>query len=263
MPRFALQIEYDGAPYAGWQRQPDQPSVQGEIEAALGRLDTGPEGAPILVQGAGRTDAGVHARGQVANVDLTKPWTPFRLSEALNAHLHKVPVSILAVAEVHKAFHARFSATERRYLYRILPSRVPPALDKGFVWQVRPGVDVAAMRAGAQHLIGEHDFTTFRSTICQAKSPTKTVDEIRIEEAGAEVHIHVRARSFLHNQVRSFVGTLAGLGREHWPPQRVREALEAKDRAACGPVAPPQGLYLMKVQYPDDPFQPVTPTPTN
>ena len=254
MPRYALKVEYNGQPFAGWQRQNDVPSVQGAIEAALSRLE--PDVPSIAA--AGRTDAGVHARGQVAQCDMTKDWEPFRLSEALNHHLKPVPVAISACARVDDDWHARFSATERRYLFRLVARRAPVTHDAGLVWQVRNPLDVEAMRAGAAHLIGHHDFTTFRSTMCQAKSPVKSLDELSITEhayaEGREYRFVVRARSFLHNQVRSFVGTLERVGAGSWQPEDVRTALNAKKRAACGPVCPPQGLYLDHVTYPNDPF---------
>ena len=257
MPRFALLIEYDGTPFAGWQAQADQPSVQGAIETALARLDPGfASGARIAA--AGRTDAGVHATGQVAHADLARDWDPFRLSEALNWHLKPAPVAVTAVAEVTEDFHARFSALERRYTFRLVARRAPVVADRGQVWQVLRPLDVAAMREGAEYLVGRHDFTTFRSTMCQSNSPVKTLDEIRIEElaypAGQEVRFHLRARSFLHNQVRSIVGTLERVGAGAWEPARVGAALAARDRAACGPVCPPQGLSLTGVGYDPDPF---------
>ena len=261
MPRFALKVEYHGAPFAGWQRQKDQPSVQGAIEAALARL----EPRPHTIAAAGRTDAGVHALGQVAQCDLAKDWDPFRLMEALNFHLKPAPVAILEVARVADDWHARFSAIERQYLFRILIRRAPATHDRGQVWQIGHALDVAAMQAGADLLIGRHDFTTFRSSICQAASPVKTLDDLRVEAAdglsGPEVHIHARARSFLHNQVRSFVGTLERVGAGAWVPGDVGKALTARDRAACGPVCPPQGLYLARVGYPVDPFR--TPPPSS
>lgn len=254
MPRYAFRIEYDGAPFAGWQRQAELPSVQGAVEAALARLEPGPH----TIAAAGRTDAGVHATAQVAHADLTKEWDPFRLSEALNHHLKPLPVAIVACSRVDETFHARFSAVERRYLFRLLARRAPATHDRGLVWQVQNPLDAGAMREGAALLIGHHDFTTFRSSICQAKSPVKTLDEIRIEEVavpnGREYRFHLRARSFLHNQVRSIVGTLERVGAGAWAPERVGEALAACDRAACGPVCPPQGLYLCGVKYPVDPF---------
>ena len=254
MPRYALRIEYHGAPFAGWQRQADQPSVQGAIEAALARLEPGPH----TIAAAGRTDAGVHARGQVCHCDLEKDWSPFRLSEALNYHLKPAPVAVVAYAEVQSDWHARFSAIERRYLYRILPRRAPLTLESGLVWKVPGPLDADAMQEAARHLLGQHDFTTFRSTMCQAASPVKTLDSVDIAEveteAGTEVHARFRARSFLHNQVRSLIGTLERVGSGAWAPGDVARALAARDRAACGPVAPPQGLSLTGVGYPDDPF---------
>lgn len=255
MPRFALKVEYDGAPFAGWQRQADQPSVQGAIEAALAKLEPGEH----TIAAAGRTDAGVHARGQVCHCDLEKDWSPFRLSEALNHHLKPLPVAIVDAAEVEGDWHARFSAVERRYLFRLVSRRAPLTLEAGQVWQVKHDLELAPMQAAARHLIGLHDFTTFRSTMCQAASPVKTLDALDIScveaEWGTEFQFRLRARSFLHNQVRSFVGTLERVGAGAWGPEDVKQALDARDRAACGPVSPPQGLYLMGVGYPDDPFQ--------
>jgi tRNA pseudouridine38-40 synthase len=254
MPRFALKIEYQGAPFVGWQRQVDLPTVQSRIETALARLQPGPH----KIAAAGRTDTGVHALGQVAHCDLTEEWDPFRLSEALNYHLKPDPVAIVAIARVADDWHARFSALERQYLFRILHRRAPVTHDAGQVWQVKQSLDMAAMRAGAEHLLGKHDFTTFRSSICQAESPVKTLTELSITEVqgmtGPEVWFRVRARSFLHNQVRSFVGTLERVGAGKWKPDDVRTALLARDRAACGPVCPPQGLYLESVRYASDPF---------
>lgn len=254
MPRYALKVEYHGAPFAGWQRQADQPSVQGAIEDALARLEPGPH----TIAAAGRTDAGVHGLAQVAQCDMARDWDPFRLSEALNYHLKPLPVAILDCAQVADDWHARFSAIERRYLFRLLVRRAPATHDKGLVWRVQNALDVEAMREGAAHLVGHHDFTTFRSTICQAKSPVKTMDEITISQVeglgGREIQFRLRARSFLHNQVRSIVGTLERVGAGAWAPDQVKAALEARDRAACGPVCPPQGLYLAGVGYPEDPF---------
>lgn len=254
MPRYALKIEYDGAPFAGWQRQVNQPSVQAAIEAALGRLEPGPHN----IAAAGRTDSGVHATGQVAHCDMARDWDPFRLSEAINYHLKPLPVAVIACVPVADDWHARFSATERRYLFKLLSRRAPLTVDRGQVWQVKNPLDPAAMQAGANHLLGRHDFTTFRATVCQAPSPVRTLDELRIEavptHAGQLLHIHVRARSFLHNQVRSFVGTLERVGSGAMSPADVKTALDARDRAACGPVSPPHGLSLAHVRYPVDPF---------
>ncbi|ATG38616.1 tRNA pseudouridine(38-40) synthase TruA [Phaeobacter piscinae] len=255
MPRFALKVEYHGAPFAGWQRQKDQPSVQGAIEDALARLEPGPH----TIAAAGRTDTGVHGLGQVAHCDMVKDWDPFRLSEALNFHLKPAPVAIVDCARVEGDWHARFSAVERQYLFRILIRRAPATHEAGQVWQLNHDLDADAMQEAANHLIGQHDFTTFRSSICQAASPLKTLDELRVERvqgfSGPEIHFHVRARSFLHNQVRSFVGTLERVGAGAWAPEDVKTALEAEDRAACGPVCPGHGLYLARVGYPDDPFE--------
>lgn len=254
MARFALKIEYLGAGYAGWQRQKDQPSVQGAVEAALAKLEPGPH----TIAAAGRTDAGVHGLAQVAHCDLVKDWDPFRLSEALNYHLRDARISVVDCAQVDDDFHARFSAVERRYLFRLVSRRAPLTHDRGLAWHVKHRLDADAMQAGADHLIGLHDFTTFRSSICQADSPVKTLDALRVEQVeipnGTEFRFHVRARSFLHNQVRSFVGTLERVGAGAWAPEDVARALEAKSRAACGPVCPPEGLYLAGVTYPDDPF---------
>ncbi|WP_121062941.1 tRNA pseudouridine(38-40) synthase TruA [Chachezhania antarctica] len=254
MPRYALRVEYDGRPFAGWQRQADQPSVQGAIEAALARL----EPRDHTIAAAGRTDAGVHALAQVAHCDMNKDWDPFRLSEALNYHLKPAPVAITAAALADNDWHARFSAVERRYLFRILIRRAPATLAAGQVWRIGHDLDAGAMHEAAQHLVGLHDFTTFRASICQAKSPVKTMDAVDVTRAqglfGPEIHIRCRARSFLHNQVRSFVGTLERVGAGAWAPEDVAKALAACDRAACGPVSPPHGLYLAGVGYPDDPF---------
>jgi tRNA pseudouridine38-40 synthase len=254
MPRFALKIEYHGGPFAGWQRQSGQPTVQAAVEAALAALDP----AAPDVTGAGRTDAGVHAAGQVAHADLARDWDPFRLAGAINWHLRPDPVAVLAIARVPDDFHARFSAIGRRYLYRILARRAPATLDAGLVWQVPKPFDTVAMRAAAALLVGRHDFTTFRSAQCQAKSPVKTLDAIDIEELslphGTEYRLRLAARSFLHNQVRSITGTLERVGAGAWTPGDVADALAARDRAACGPVAPPEGLCLTDVLYPVDPF---------
>jgi tRNA pseudouridine38-40 synthase len=250
MPRFAFRLDYHGGPFRGWQRQAEGATVQATLESALARLN--PE--PVTVTGAGRTDTGVHATGQVAHADLARDWDPFRLAEALNAHLRPAPVAVTACARVAGDFHARFSATGRAYTYRILTRRAPPVLQAGLVWHTRHPLDADAMRAGAAHLVGRHDFTTFRASLCQALSPIKTLDSIAIEAEGDEIRLHFAARSFLHNQVRSMTGTLERVGAGAWPPERVAQALAARDRAACGPVAPPEGLCLTRVDYPADPF---------
>ncbi|MBU2981002.1 tRNA pseudouridine(38-40) synthase TruA [Lentibacter algarum] len=254
MPRYALKVEYHGAPFVGWQKQQGLASVQGAIEAALGKL----EKREHNIAAAGRTDAGVHAMAQVCHCDMDAEWTPFRLSEALNFHLKPLPVAIVGAARVDDDWHARFSALSRRYHFRMLARRAPPTHDVGLVWHVKSPIDIEAMRAGAEYLLGHHDFTTFRSTICQAKSPMKTLDELTISEhevaAGHEYHFNLSARSFLHNQVRSIVGTLERVGARSWEPAQVKAALEAQSRAACGPVCSPDGLYLAGVEYPEDPF---------
>lgn len=255
MPRYALKIEYDGKPFSGWQRQKDVPSVQGAIEAALAKL----EPREHTIAAAGRTDAGVHGLGQVAHCDMDKTWDPFRLSEALNYHLKPAPVAIVACAPVPDDWHARFSALERRYLFRLVVRRAPLVLETGKIWQISQMLDGVAMQDGADRLLGRHDFTTFRSSICQADSPLRTLDELRVEQVnradGAqEFRFHVRARSFLHNQVRSFVGTLERVGCGSMTAKDVQDALDARDRAACGPVCPPHGLYLAQVTYPEPLF---------
>jgi len=254
MYRFALKIEYNGAPFVGWQRQIGLATVQGVVEAALAKVE--PRAHKIAA--AGRTDGGVHAMGQVAHCDMERNWEPFRLSEALNYHMKPNPVAVVDCAPVGQDFHARFSAQERRYHFRILVRRAPATHQAGLVWQVKKPLDLEAMRAGAAHLIGKHDFTTFRSTICQSATPVKTVDRIDISAVetlgGLEVHLDVRARSFLHNQVRSFVGTLERVGAGSLTPDDVQTMRDARDRQACGPVSPPHGLYLTHVGYPMDPF---------
>lgn len=254
MPRYALKIEYDGSPFVGWQRQRNQVSVQGTIETALSKL----ENKEHKIAGAGRTDAGVHARSQVAHCDLDKEWQPFRLSEALNFHLRPLPIAVIDCALVNSDWHARFSALERKYLFRLLVRRAPSTHEAGLVWQIGHSLDLSKMLEASKYLLGKHDFTTFRSSMCQAKSPIKTLDELKIDRitgwSGDEFRFQLRARSFLHNQVRSFVGTLERVGAGSWSPFDVKKALEAKDRSACGPVSPPQGLYLTDVVYETDPF---------
>jgi len=245
MPRYRLTIEYDGGPFAGWQRQENGPSVQAAIEAAIFKLS----GERVTVTGAGRTDAGVHAFGQVAHFDLEKEFAADKVRDALNHHVKPAPIAVLDVAIAAPDFHARFSATARHYFYRILCRRSPPALERGRVWHITRDLDAETMHAGAQLLIGQHDFTTFRSSECQAKSPVKTLDKLDVRRAGDEIHIEAQARSFLHNQVRSMVGSLKLVGEGKWRPRETQAALQARDRARCGPVAPPDGLYLVRVDY--------------
>jgi tRNA pseudouridine38-40 synthase len=245
MARYRLCIEYDGGPFVGWQRQDNGPSVQGVLEDAIQKLSA----RRVNVIGAGRTDAGVHALGQVAHFDLDKDYPPDKVRDALNYHLRPAPVSVLEAAVADAEFHARFSATARHYLFRILNRRSPPALDRAKVWHVAVPLDADAMHAAAQHLVGNHDFTTFRAAECQARTPVKTLDRLDVFRRGEEIHIEASARSFLHHQVRSIAGTLKLVGEGKWLPRDVKSALEARDRAACGPVSPPDGLYLVKVDY--------------
>jgi tRNA pseudouridine38-40 synthase len=245
MPRYRMTIEYDGSPFSGWQRQAGQASVQASIEAAISRLGQ----PPATLFGAGRTDAGVHALGQVAHIDLDKSWVPAKLMAAINAQIRPDPVSVFDIVEVDISFHARFSASARHYEYRIRDSRAPPALDRQRVWWVPFRLDEAVMHEAAQQLTGHHDFTTFRSSHCQAKSPLKTLDRLDVSREGRDVVVRASARSFLHNQVRSLVGTLKLAGEQKYSARDVRDALLAADRSTCGPVAPPQGLYLVKVDY--------------
>ena len=245
MPRYKLTIEYDGGPFVGWQRQANGPSVQQAIEEAI----RGFSGETVVVKGAGRTDAGVHALGQVAHIDLGRDWAPGKLRDAINAHLRPAPVAILDAEAAAADFDARFSAVKRHYLYRILDRRPPPVLDAGRVWHVPAPLDTDAMHEAAQALVGLHDFTTFRASECQARSPVKTLDRLDVSREGAEIAIRASARSFLHNQVRSMVGALKKVGEGRWPVGAVAAALEARDRARSGPVAPPDGLYLFAVDY--------------
>ena len=245
MPRYRLTIEYDGRPYNGFQAQAAQPSVQAAIEAAVKAFS----GQAIRIAAAGRTDTGVHATGQVVQIDLERDWPARTVMNALNAHLTREAVSVLDCAVAPEGWHARFSANERRYLYRILNRPAPPALDKGKVWHMKKAMDAEAMHAAAQALVGLHDFTTFRDMACQSKSPVKTLDVARVSRVGDEVHLVFEARSFLHRQVRSMTGTLAEVGVGRWTAEDVRDALEARDRTACGPVAPSDGLYLTGVGY--------------
>jgi tRNA pseudouridine38-40 synthase len=244
--RFRLTVEYDGRPFMGWQRQAHGPSVQQTIEEAA-RLVTGEEAA---VHAAGRTDAGVHALAMAAHVDIAKAITPFRLMEALNARMRPAPVAILACAAVAEDWHARFSCTGRRYLYRIVDRRAPLALEEGKAWRVAPPLDVEAMDAAAQLLVGRHDFTTFRSAHCQSASPVKTLDRLRVHRTTNGIAIEAAARSFLHHQVRSMVGCLALVGQGKWRAGDLGAALAAKDRTALGLNAPPDGLYFVEAIYP-------------
>jgi tRNA pseudouridine38-40 synthase len=245
MPRYKLIVEYDGAPFCGWQTQADQITVQGVLTAAVAALS----GATTLVQGAGRTDAGVHARGQVAHIDLSKEWQTDTIRDGLNAHLRPHPVAVLSAERVPDDFNARMSAVKRHYMYRIVNRRADLTFDLKYAWRVARPLDAAAMHAAAQRLVGKHDFTTFRSTECQAKSPEKTLDVLDVAREGPDVIVTTSARSFLHNQVRSMVGSLVMTGSGAWSADDLSRALEARDRAACGQVAPPDGLYLMKVDY--------------
>jgi tRNA pseudouridine38-40 synthase len=245
MPRYKLTIEYDGAPFSGWQIQADAPTVQGVLTAAIARLT----GESVPVQGAGRTDAGVHARGQVAHVDLSKDWNTDTVRDALNAHLRPHPVAVLCAERVADDFNARTSAVKRHYLYRIVNRRADLTLHAGHAWRVPRPLDAAAMQAAAQRLTGKHDFTTFRSTECQAASPLKTLQAFDVQRHGDELAVTASARSFLHTQVRSMVGSLVLVGEDKWSADDLAAALAARDRAACGPLAPPDGLYLMQVDY--------------
>jgi len=245
MPRYRLLIEYDGRPFHGFQAQAELASVQGAIEQAVKAFC----GQELRLQAAGRTDAGVHASGQVVHLDLDKAWRPETVRDALNAHLRPQPIVVLEAAIAPEGWHARFSATERRYLYRILNRKAPPALDQGRVWHVKKPLDAQAMHAAAQALVGRHDFTTFRDLACQAKSPVKTLDVVRVSRQAEEVVLEFASRSFLHRQVRSMTGSLAEVGVGRWTAADLKAALEARDRKACGPVAPAAGLYLTHVGY--------------
>ena len=245
MPRYKILIEYDGAPFVGWQLQDKDLSVQGVIGTAIEAFS----GEKVMVQGAGRTDAGVHALGQVAHFDLSSERDTDIIRDALNAHLRPHPVAILSAEKVPSDFDARRSAVRRHYLYRIANRRPDLAIERGRAWRVPRRLDAEAMHAAAQRLVGRHDFTTFRSTECQAKSPEKTLDRLDVSRAGDEVHVTAVARSFLHNQVRSMVGSLVPVGDGKWSADDLARALAARDRSACGPVAPPDGLYLVRVDY--------------
>lgn len=247
MPRFKLTIEYDGSGFCGWQKQPDAMSIQQRLEEAVAAFC----GEAREVIGAGRTDAGVHATGQVAHVDLPRDYDPYKVMQGINYHMiaSAPAISVLAAEPVTDEFHARFSATRRHYRYRITNRRARLAVDLGRSWQVAEPLNLSAMRAGAAHLIGNHDFTSFRDSECQAKSPVKTLDHFSITSHGEDIVITTHARSFLHHQVRNMVGTLVLVGKGRWHPDEVKTALEACDRTAAGPTAPPDGLYLTQVEY--------------
>ncbi|HVV93943.1 MAG TPA: tRNA pseudouridine(38-40) synthase TruA [Hyphomicrobiales bacterium] len=246
MPRYRLLIEYDGTPFSGWQRQDNGLSVQQALEDAVAAFS----GEEARIGGAGRTDAGVHARGQVAHLDLARDWSPDTVRDAMNAHLRPHPVAVLEARQVDAGFDARFSAMRRHYEYVILDRRAPPALEKGRAWWVARFLDAARMHEAAQRLLGRHDFTTFRAAECQARSPVKTLDRLDVSREGDAIVVRASARSFLHRQVRSMVGSLKLVGEGRWTAADLAAALEARDRAACGPVAPAAGLTLVRVDYP-------------
>ena len=248
MTRWRLTIEFDGGPFMGWQRQEHGPSVQQTLEEAIHRMT----GELAAVHAAGRTDAGVHALAMSGHVDIAKNLTEHRLRDGLNALVRPQPVTVTAIARVPDDWHARFSCIGRSYLYRILNRPAPPALDRGRVWHLAVPLDVEAMQEGAAVLVGRHDFTTFRSAHCQSDSPVKTLDRLDVSRAGEEIHIHAAARSFLHHQVRSMVGCLSLVGRGQWNPDDMGKALEARNRAALGLNAPPDGLYFVEARYPED-----------
>jgi tRNA pseudouridine38-40 synthase len=245
MPRYRLLIEYDGAPFSGWQVQDNAPTVQGALEDAVKAIC----GESVRVHGAGRTDAGVHALGQVAHIDISRPFVAGRLRDGLNAHLRPHPIGVLSAEIVADDFESRFSAIKRHYIYRIVNRRANLAIDIGHVWRVPRPLDTEAMHEAAKRLLGKHDFTTFRDTECQAKSPDRTLDQLDVVRDGDNVDIRTSARAFLHSQVRSMVGSLVWVGHGRWSADDLAAALAARNRTACGPVAPPDGLYLVKVDY--------------
>jgi tRNA pseudouridine38-40 synthase len=245
LTRFRLVLEYDGGPFVGWQRQDNGPSIQGALEEAAKRLS----GVETVAVAAGRTDAGVHALGMTAHLDLPSRFDADTVRDALNFHLKPKPVAVIEAREAPPDFHARFSATARHYLYRIVNRRAPLALDAGRAWRVGPSLDETAMAAAAAFLVGRHDFTTFRAAQCQSASPVKTLSSISVLRSGERVEIRAAAPSFLHHQVRSMAGTLCEVGLGRWRPEDVKAALEARDRARCGPVAPPEGLYFVAADY--------------
>lgn len=247
MPRYKLTIEYDGAPFVGWQRQANGLSVQESLEIAAQRF----AGALVTVHGAGRTDAGVHASAQVAHIDLSRVWRTDEIRDAMNYHLRPHPVAVLKVESVTDAFQARFSAIRRHYVYRILNRRAPPALQRNQVWHIARALDAERMHDAAQRLVGRHDFSTFRASECQANSPIRTLERLDVARTGDLIEIFASARSFLHHQVRSIAGSLEHVGSGKWSVDDLAAALDAKDRRRCGMVAPPTGLYLTQVDYPD------------
>jgi len=260
MPRYKLTIEYDGAPFVGWQRQANGMSVQQALETAVQAFAS----EFAVVHGAGRTDAGVHASGQVAHIDLSRVWRADKIRDAMNYHLKPHPIAVLLAEPVPDDFQARFSAIRRHYVYRILNRRSPGALQRNIVWHVARALDVARMHEGAQRLLGRHDFTTFRAAECQANSPVRTLERLDVVRVGDVIEIHASARSFLHHQVRSLAGSLKHVGEGKWSPADMRAALDARDRARCGAMAPSRGLYLMAVAYGSPPWpsaEPVTPAP--
>ncbi|MEO5335641.1 MAG: tRNA pseudouridine(38-40) synthase TruA [Magnetospirillum sp. WYHS-4] len=245
MPRYRITVEYDGSGFVGWQRQAAGASVQQTLEEAVARF----AGTEVRLHVAGRTDAGVHALGQVAHFDLEKDWPPDKVRDALNYWVKPRSIAVLRAEVADAGFHARFSAVERTYLYRILNRRAPPALDRDRVWWVSAPLNAETMAEAARELLGRHDFTTFRAALCQANSPVRTLDQLEVSRRGEEIHVVARARSFLHHQVRNMVGTLKLVGEGKWTPADVRRALEARDRAQGGPTAPASGLYLTGVGY--------------
>jgi tRNA pseudouridine38-40 synthase len=245
MPRYKLTIEYDGRPFVGWQIQDNGLSVQGVLAAAAEAFC----GEKVGISGAGRTDAGVHALGQVGHIDLTKDWDVETVRDALNTHLRPHPVAIISAEKVEPTFEARFSAVRRHYLYRIINRRADLTFERGRAWRIAKPLNSAAMHTAAQRLVGQHDFTTFRNVECQAKSPVKTLDQLDVHRIKDDIHVTAAARSFLHTQVRSMVGAVVLAGEGKWTPDDISRALEKRDRAACAPVAPPDGLYLTKVDY--------------
>ena len=245
MPRYKLTIEYDGTPFSGWQMQATAPSVQERMRDAVAKFS----GEPFIPRGAGRTDSGVHALGQVAHIDLAKAWPAETVLKAINFHLKPAPIAIITCEEAPETFDARFSAKARHYRYRIVNRNAPLVIERNHAWRVGPPLDAAAMAEAARHLHGRHDFTTFRASDCQAKSPLKTLNVLSVERSGEAITIHASARSFLHHQVRSMVGSLKLVGEGKWVPDDIRSALEARDRTRCGAMAPSCGLYLVRVDY--------------